>query len=188
MDKDVRGVNEFITNFSRLIRQTLDLSSRSRISLQEEVLYISNYLELEKRRFEDKFVYEIAVAKEINGQDYHIPPMILQPYVENAIRHGIGLRKDNNGRITVRMSLSNGNLVCIIEDNGVGRKLAAQFRGRNPIEYQSRGMALTEKRIEMFNKANKSPVLITIDDVEDHSEVPAGTRITLCFSISDIKG
>jgi ligand-binding sensor domain-containing protein len=187
MDKDVLGVNEFITNFSRLIRQTLDLSSRPRISLQEEIVYISTYLELEKRRFEDKFDYEIIMAKEINGQDYHIPPMILQPYVENAIRHGIGLRKDNKGKIRVKMALSGDHLVCIIEDNGVGRKLAGQFRGKNAIEYQSQGMSLTAKRIEMFNQTNKSPVLITIEDLEDLGNAPAGTRITLCFPFEDTK-
>jgi ligand-binding sensor domain-containing protein len=187
MDKDVLGVNEFITNFSRLIRQTLDLSSRPRISLQEEVVYISTYLELEKRRFEDKFVYDIEVAKEINAQDYHIPPMILQPYVENAIRHGIGLRKDNKGRIRIRMALKDDYLVCTIEDNGVGRKMAGQFRGRNAIEYQSQGMSLTAKRIGMFNQTSKSPVLITIEDLEDQQMTSTGTRITLCFPFEDAR-
>ena len=188
MNRDVRGVNEFITNFSRLIRLTLDLSTRSRISLSEEVNYLSTYLELEKRRFEDKFVYEVTIAEEIDAEDYHIPPMILQPYVENSIRHGINNRKDNKGRIRIRMEPGPDHLICSIEDNGVGRKQSAHLRGSYPIEYQSRGMALTAKRVEMFNKTNRSLLLIEVQDLEDAARRPAGTLIILRFPFSDVKG
>ncbi len=188
MNRDVRGVNEFITNFSRLIRLTLDLSTRSRISLSEEVNYLSTYLELEKRRFENKFVYEVTIAEEIDAGDYHIPPMILQPYVENSIRHGINNRKDNKGRIRIRMELGPDHLICSIEDNGVGRRQSAHLRGSYPIEYQSRGMALTAKRVEMFNKTNRSLLLIEVQDLEDAARRPAGTRIILRFPFSDVKG
>jgi ligand-binding sensor domain-containing protein len=186
MDKDVRGVNDFITSFSRLIRQTLDLSSRPLISLQQEIRYLSTYLELEKGRFENKFDYQINVEKEIDAEEYQIPPMILQPYVENAIRHGMGLRKGKNGMIGVNISLGTGFLVCSIEDNGVGRKFAKQFRSRNAIEYQSKGMSLTEKRIAMFNRSGQSPVRILVEDLENERLEPIGTRVTLFFPLDHV--
>jgi ligand-binding sensor domain-containing protein len=187
LDKDVIGVNEFITNFSRLIRQTLDLSSRSLISLQEEICYLSTYLELEKRRFEDRFDYRVEIGEEVRSGDYQIPPMILQPYVENAIRHGMGLRKDNQGMIHVGISLRSGALVCSVEDNGVGRKRAGQFRSKNAIEYQSKGMFLTEKRIAMFNRLGRSPVRIRIEDLETDRKEAMGTRVTLFFPLDEQK-
>ena len=186
MDKDTRGANEFITNFSRLIRQTLDISARSKISLEEEIKYISTYLELEKRRFENKFVYTIVVNPDLERETVHIPPLILQPYVENAIRHGIGHRQDQNGHIGIRMDANDDFLVCTIEDNGVGRKLAAQYKGGNNIEYQSQGMALTAKRIDILNSTNRPPIKIFIEDIEDLEGLAAGTRITIYFPIREL--
>jgi Histidine kinase/Y_Y_Y domain len=95
IDKDVAGCNRFITGFSRLIRQTLDISAKKEISISEEIVYLSTYLELEKTRFEDKFKYEFRVTDSVEENDYHIPPMMLQPFVENSIRHGIRYRKDD---------------------------------------------------------------------------------------------
>ena len=201
MDKDVRGANEFITNFSRLVRQTLDISARPRISLAEEIQYISTYLELEKTRYENKFAYEVSIADEIDRQDMHIPPLILQPYIENAIRHGIGHRQDELGRIKIRMETDGGSdgqhrkngwsngegyLVCIIKDNGVGRQQAGLFKGRNPIHYQSQGMGLTAKRVEMLNKTSKSPILIRIEDLEDTNGQPSGTRVVIRFPLENM--
>ncbi|MDP4217575.1 MAG: histidine kinase [Bacteroidota bacterium] len=189
MEKDVRGVNEFITNFARLIRQTLDFSSRPFISLQQEIGYLSTYLELEKGRFENRFDYRVDVEEGMDTEFYEIPPMILQPYVENAIRHGMGLRKDKNGMIDIRISIRSGFLVCSIEDNGVGRKLARQFRSSNAIEYQSRGMSLTEKRIEMFNQTGQTgqaPVRILVEDLENDRLEALGTRVTLFFPLDNV--
>ena len=186
MDKDTRGANEFITNFSRLIRHTLDISAKPRVSLHEEVNYISTYLELEKRRFEGKFVYTIFVDPDIDRQECTIPPMILQPYIENSIIHGVGQRQDEKGRIRISMEAGPDHIICMIEDNGVGRKLAAQYKGRNLVQYQSRGMEMTAKRINMLNIMNKFPILITIEDLEDHDHKPAGTRVMIHFPLQEI--
>jgi LytS/YehU family sensor histidine kinase len=186
IDKDVLGANEFITKFSYLIRQTLDISAKPVISLYEEINYISTYMELENRRFGNKFVSSIIVSEEIDRQNFYIPPMILQPYIENAIRHGIGHRQDKKGRIQVRMECRNDRFVCIIEDNGVGRRQATLYRSANAINYQSVGMTLVAKRIDMLNKTNKSPILIEIEDMEDPQAAPSGTRITLSFPLDQV--
>ncbi len=186
IDKDFKGVNKFISGFSRLIRLTLELSSKTRISVEEEVNYISTYLELEKSRFENKFNYQVRVYDGVDKTGSHIPPMILQPYIENSIRHGVRNRSDDEGQIIVSFAMKDRDLVCSIEDNGVGRTEAGRFKSRAPIEYQSRGMSLTASRVEMINKVHISSILIDIEDMQTSAGLPAGTRVTLRFAPTDI--
>jgi ligand-binding sensor domain-containing protein/signal transduction histidine kinase len=184
IDKDLLGANKFITEFSRLIRLTLDISSKSKISIYEEISYLTTYLELEKTKFEDKFSYSITLSPDMDAGEWFIPPMILQPYVENSIRHGVRYRRDKQGHIRISFLLDAQYLVCQVEDNGVGRKKAGEYKSEMPIEYQSKGMTLTARRIEMFNQNNDTPVLIHIEDLEHHRQ-PAGTRVTLQFPLVD---
>ncbi|AXY74008.1 histidine kinase [Paraflavitalea soli] len=184
IDKDLLGANKFITEFSRLIRLTLDISSRTKINIYEEISYLATYLELEKTKFEDKFSYTVTVAPDIDPFDWFIPPMILQPYVENSIRHGVRYRHDKGGHIRVSFKLDQYYLICMVEDNGVGREKAGQYKSDIPIEYQSKGMTLTAKRIEMLNKNSLIPVLIEIEDLEINN-IPAGTRVTLRFPLDN---
>lgn len=187
MEKDILGVNKFITDFSRLIRLTLEITSKSRISLDEEVRYISYYLELERVRFGNAFRYDIVIASGIDRMAYYIPPMLLQPYVENSIRHGLRYRGDEKGVILIRFAENKEHLICTIEDNGIGRKQAAQFKRGSPIEYQSRGMTLTARRMEMMNQGRAAPILIDVEDLETGDHLPSGTRIVLCFPIQYVK-
>jgi len=181
MDKDIAGANRFISGFSKLIRQTLDFSSKPLVQLSDEIAYLRTYLELEKNRLEDKFTFEVSVAEELKDSDHLVPPMILQPYLENSLRHGIRFRKDNEGRISVRVNKLGDRLICVIEDNGVGRKLAAQYKSLNPIEYQSKGMSLTADRLELINRNIKNKIEVRIDDIELESGASAGTRVTVSF-------
>jgi ligand-binding sensor domain-containing protein len=186
IDKDIVGANEFISKFSHLIRLTLENSSKTDISLADEMDYISTYMELEQKRFEDKFTFEI-VSPDIIKHDYFIPPMILQPYIENAIRHGVRYRDDNKGKIIIKIEKDDDYLICNIIDNGIGRKLSQKYKSKNPIEYQSRGMELTAKRIEMFNKAHSSKISIKIIDLEDGTHAPLGTEVTVYFPLEESK-
>jgi hypothetical protein len=184
IDKDLRGANKFITEFSRLIRLTLDISSKTKISIYEEISYLTTYLELEKTKFEDHFSYSVVLSPGLDPSEWFIPPMILQPYVENCIRHGVRYRKDKLGHIKLLFSLNGQYLICQIEDNGVGRQKAGLYKSEMAIEYQSKGMTLTAKRIEMLNKNQPFPVLINIEDLETN-HIPAGTRVTLQFPLSE---
>jgi ligand-binding sensor domain-containing protein len=183
MDADLAGANKFISGFSRLIRQTLDFSSRQEINLEEELDYLKNYLELEKTRLEDAFSWQVIIAPGIHPADYYLPPMILQPFVENSVRHGVRLRKDKKGRISIMVRKENNDLICILEDNGVGRKVAMQFKSSSHIEYQSKGMSLTAERIEVLNKDNADKITIKIEDLEDDQQHALGTRVTLRFPV-----
>ena len=180
LDKDIVGANKYIAGFSRLIRLTLDNSSKSEISIDEEVDYLSQYLELEKIRQADKFSYSINIMPGILHNGYTISPMLLQPFVENSIRHGIRYRSDSDGHIKIDITEYEEGLQFIIEDNGVGRAVAGAYKSRNPIEYQSKGIALTEKRINLINKNKKDKIEISIADIEKDGVVE-GTRVILKY-------
>ena len=187
MEKDIVGANKFITDFSRLIRLTLEITSKSRISIEEELTYLSGYLELEKARFGDIFRYEISLSPGIDKRACFIPPMVLQPYVENSIRHGLRYREDDKGVVLIRFVENGSHLVCTIEDNGVGRSQAQQFKGLSPIEYQSRGMTLTQRRMEMMNHGKDTSISIDVEDLETEERKPMGTRIILRFPLQYVK-
>ena len=184
MDKDVEGANKFITGFSKLIRNTLEFSARQRISITEEIEYISTYLTLERERLVNKFTFNIFFKGDVNYSDIFIPPMILQPYVENSVRHGIRYRKDNNGVIDISIEKQNGSLFVTIEDNGVGRSEAAKYKSKNIIHYQSKGMSLTASRIEMMNKQKEGKMKVLVEDLEEN-DIPKGTKVTIIFPIEE---
>jgi LytS/YehU family sensor histidine kinase len=109
--------------------------------------------------------------------------MILQPYVENSIRHGISYRKDKEGRIMIKVRVENDKLICTVEDNGVGRLVAGQFKMRESMDRQSRGMSVTADRIEMMNKDNKQKIELLVQDLIDQNNEPLGTRVTVSFPV-----
>jgi ligand-binding sensor domain-containing protein len=183
MDADVAGANKFISGFSRLIRQTLDFSSKPEISLDEELDYLTNYLELEKTRLENAFSWAVSISAGVHPADYYIPPMILQPFVENSVRHGLRFRRDKNGVVTITVKRAGDHLVCILEDNGVGRKAAMSYKSISPINYQSKGLSLTADRIMMYNKEHEQKISMQIDDLEDSDHQALGTRVTINFPV-----
>lgn len=183
LEKDIRGANEYITHFSRLIRQTLDISARAEISVQDEVNYLSTYLELEKQRFEEAFDYDIFVDSGIDRQSQMVPSMILQPYVENAILHGIAHREDRQGLIRVSIRSDGKYLVCTVEDNGVGRERAAQLKRSEPNPYPSRGMEMTARRIDILNRTMKEPIAAVIEDITEENGRGEGTRVIVRFPL-----
>jgi LytS/YehU family sensor histidine kinase len=183
MDADVAGANKFISGFSRLIRQTLDFSSKPEISLEEELDYLTNYLELEKTRLENAFSWSVTIEKGVQPSEYYIPPMILQPFVENSVRHGLRFRRDKEGKVTITVKREKDSLICTLEDNGVGRKAAMQHKSITPINYQSKGLSLTADRITMFNKEHEHKINMQIDDLEDDFHNSLGTRVTINFPV-----
>jgi hypothetical protein len=183
MDADVAGANKFISGFSRLIRQTLDFSSKPEISLEEELDYLTNYLEIERTRLENAFSWSVNIDRSVDPAEHYIPPMILQPFVENSVRHGLRFRKDKAGKVTITVKCEDGYLICILDDNGVGRKAAMQYKSISPINYQSKGLSLTADRISMFNQEHDRKITMYIDDLEDVFHNSLGTRVTISFPV-----
>jgi len=186
VDKDIVGANKYISGFSRLIRLTLDNSSKPEIPIAEEIKHLSQYLELEKMRTDNKFLYSISIPEEILQDDYSISPMVLQPFVENSIRHGIRYRNDSNGHIKIVVTHYEKGLRFIIEDNGVGREIAGLYKSINPIEYQSKGISLTEQRINLMNRNRKEKIEILLTDIKDEKNATAGTRVVINYPNNNV--
>lgn len=184
--KDFETTNNYLTEFARLIRQTLDNSEKTAISIDNEIRYLSSYLEIEKMRYGNSFDYSIEAGPEVKQDFTYIPNMILQPYVENCIRHGLR-HKDSQGMILVKFQQTEKELVCIVQDNGIGRQKANEYRSQIRIEYQSRGMKLTEERINLLNKNQEEKIRIEVIDLFDSDKEPAGTKVVIHFPTTILK-
>jgi LytS/YehU family sensor histidine kinase len=150
-DRDYLQADKYLDKFAELMRSTIDNSDAALISLKDEMNYLDNYLQLEKLRFDEKFDYTITASPDIDKENVFVPAMLLQPYVENAIRHGIRFLEDKKGVITIRATKENNLLVCEIEDNGIGRNKAAALKSSQHIEYQSRGMSISKRRADLYH-------------------------------------
>ncbi|MDF2189041.1 sensor histidine kinase [Paraflavitalea sp. CAU 1676] len=183
---DHKMASNYLTRFSRLIRQILDNSAADSISLETELETLELYIEMEKLRFDEAFTYEIIVDERIHAADTFIPPMLLQPYVENAIWHGLLHREDGHGKLTIRLlHKSDALLEAQIEDNGVGRQKAMEMKSREAIRTKSYGMQLSQDRLQLLGQ-QKDSASVVIDDLTDAAGKPGGTRVILYIPIQNI--
>lgn len=177
---NVAEANEYITNFSSLVRQTLDMSGKKFITLTEEIMYLKAYLGLEQKKYEHCFNFTIVVDEDTD-ETILLPPLLIQPFVENSIRHGVLNLKKEIGKILVHFSKETNALCCIVEDNGIGRANAIQLKMNvNPM-YQSKGMELVKNRIESLNNIYNSEITVGIEDINDHHAT--GTRVIIKFPL-----
>jgi ligand-binding sensor domain-containing protein len=176
---DVTSANRYIAGLAGLIRMTLNNSSKAFVRMQEEVEYLSSYLELEKMRFKNRIDYDVSVDESVNGSAVLMPPMLIQPYVENGLHHGLQHKKEGTGRISVCFQQKDGSLVVTVEDNGVGRGGAPGKSGRERQVHSPRGMSLTEDRIAILNKLYIDKARLQITDLMDVGGRPAGTRVEI---------
>jgi ligand-binding sensor domain-containing protein/anti-sigma regulatory factor (Ser/Thr protein kinase) len=149
-DKDLAQADTYLDKFSDLMRATIDNSDAAIINLNTELQYLENYLQLEQLRFEKLFTYTIICDSTIQKATTFVPAMLLQPYVENAIRHGVRHLKNKQGQIQITANINGQFLVLAIADNGVGRTQAAVLKAKSHVEYQSKGMGISERRAELF--------------------------------------
>jgi sensor histidine kinase YesM len=175
--------NLYLSKFSSLIRQTLDISAQKTITVAEEISYLRRYLDMELMRFGNNFEYTIKTENIIDPNSLEIPALLLQPFVENAIRHGIRFKDDGKGEILITFSLKENALHCQIKDNGVGREKALEFRSKQHIEYQSKGMGLTSKRINLLNTVNEKKIFVTVLDLKNKDNIAAGTSIEITMPV-----
>ena len=170
---DARSADYYLGKFAKLMRGILENSEEKEIPLSEELKMLEFYMDLESLRFKNKFNYEVKIADDINPENVLIPPLILQPFVENSILHGLE-KKESDGKITIHIDKTEDLLKCTIEDNGVGRK--------NPNENlnKSYGVKLTRERIALFDKSKNSSSGVFYTDLE------IGTRVELRLPLEEI--
>jgi len=176
LKNDVDGANYYLSNFSMLMRKVLEYSQYNLITLDDELKLIELYIKMEKLRFSNKFDVKIHVDPEIDVHMLKIPPMLLQPYLENAILHGLQLIK-HRGLLKVMVIAAEKSMNIVIEDNGIGRKKANLIRQK--YAHKSKGLKNIEKRIQLYNKINLQPIAVNIKDIFDNDNQPAGTQVTL---------
>lgn len=175
-DNDKYHATVYLNKFARLIRNILDSSKQNTVTLAKDLDTLKLYIELEQLRHENKFTAVINAEPELLQDDYKVPPLIIQPFVENAILHGIRYRMDNNGKLLVSVTKQNDYLKYIIEDNGVGRHANTQAQKEN----LSYGIEMSNDRVKLFNNEENASVIIT-DLVKNN--LATGTKIEVLLRI-----
>lgn len=181
MKNDTEQALSYMSRFAKLIRNILDHSQLNNIPITEEVNMLENYMELEKLRFSDGFDYEITVDPELDANISDVPTMVIQPFVENAIWHGL-LNDKKKGKLLISFTKVNDRILCMIEDNGVGREKATAIK-QGKSRHQSRGLQITRDRLSLYNSRFNVDASFEIIDLFDEEGKPAGTRVNIWFPL-----
>ncbi len=186
-DKDMAA--KYLAKFARLMRASLEYSELEIISLENEIAFLENYLDInQKLRFDERLNFKITVDEDIEEDIVGVPTMIVQPYIENAIEHG--LRPKKGGFIKIDFQLLDDNtILCLVEDNGIGRELARKMQERDGyhLHHKSRGTAITEKRLEILHSSRKDKLSVEVIDLKDPlSMEPLGTRVEIKIPIIEM--
>ncbi len=171
--------NSYLGKFSDLMRSYLDMSNRTSISLEEELKAMKLYLELETMRFEEQFTFELDINEQLIPDEIAIPAMIIQPYVENAIKHGLlHKRTDKKLKITFHPG-EKQTLICTVSDNGIGRKQSANLNALRNKKHQSFATGATQKRLELLNAGRQMAIGVVYHDLLNPDGSAAGTTVVI---------
>jgi PAS domain S-box-containing protein len=171
---ELNAIN-YLTSFSKLMRTVLTRSSLDFVTVKEEIDLLNDYVHLEKLRFEEKFDFLVKCEDSVELDVIRMPSLLLQPYVENAILHGL-YNKSGKGKLTIDVKRHNDFLIFSIEDDGIGRDAALAIRNRSQSQRKSMGTQITEERLNLLNGDDESPVVYT--DLFKEGK-PSGTRVTI---------
>ncbi|MDF1547264.1 MAG: two-component regulator propeller domain-containing protein [Bacteroidales bacterium] len=174
--------SDFLTKFSRLVRQVLNNSRNKLVSLEDEFAALKLYLELEQLRFNNKFTYQFNIDNYLDVNLVLIPPLLIQPYVENAIWHGL-MHKETDGKITIKAYQEDEKLFFVIADDGIGRKKAAEYKSRYGIRKKSMGMDITSDRISIINKMFNMEASMEIIDLYNDKHEASGTKVMISIPV-----
>jgi two-component system, LytTR family, sensor kinase len=180
---------KYLAKFAKLMRMSLDYSEMEIISLEKELEFLEDYLLInQKLRFQDRLQYQIIVDEELEDDIIGVPTMIVQPYIENAIEHGIKPKRGGLIKIEFKL-LDDDGILCSIEDNGIGREKAAELQKRAGYheQHKSRGTSITEKRLELLHNDRKDGFSVkTIDLLDPLSNEASGTRVEILIPIVEM--
>lgn len=174
--------NTYLAKFSKLTRIVLEMSEKETVSLSEEIEALRLYLELEKMRFPDNFEYEISEKNIVDTESIELPPMLLQPYIENAIKHGL-LHKKGEKKLKINFEREDNFLLVCIDDNGIGRKRSGELNQIKKEKHQSFASQANEKRLEILNKGIENKIAVTIIDKQSTEGTANGTTVLLSIPI-----
>ena len=173
MNDDKYQATVYLNKFAKLIRNILDSSKQNTVPIEKDIETLQLYIELEQFRGENAFTSEVSVDPALLEKDIRVPPLIIQPYVENAILHGLKHRKDDLGKLQIEVKRSTDGIDYRIVDNGVGRTATMNGQKNGKTSY---GMEISRERIMLFNKEEKASVRIT--DLQENG-MPSGTQVDI---------
>jgi tetratricopeptide (TPR) repeat protein len=179
---DKIATNDYMSKFSSLMRKTLENSRHTSIPIKDELDALTLYLELEALRFKHKFSYVIAVDDEIDLLMHKIPTMLIQPYVENAIGHGLMHKEGSDGLVKIKLKLNETTIICTVQDNGIGREAAHKINLSNK-NHHSMGTTITESRLKIVNSLYGKNMRIDYFDLKTPDDSPAGTKVVIHIPI-----
>jgi LytS/YehU family sensor histidine kinase len=179
LNGETENASLYLTKFSKLVRLILENAERTNVSLENELTLLESYIQLEELRFKGKIGYKISVDEALEKENTFLPSMVLQPFVENAIWHGLMHKQaDEKGIINIDIREENDRLLCTIEDNGVGREKAQQLREKSVLKNKSMGMKITEERLRLLSQ-ERLEQLIRVTDLKDALDHALGTRVEI---------
>jgi tetratricopeptide (TPR) repeat protein len=170
---------KYLTKFSRLMRLILEYSLEPAIPLSREIELLNCYIELEQFRFEDKFDFTLIIDPQ-TPTETNIPPMLIQPHVENAILHGLN-SKSEKGHLKIKIGYTNNTIVFDVEDDGIGREKAKRQAAEST--HKSMATNITQKRLELINQEGKAPIQLTIKDLKSVSGEAIGTLVKIVIPV-----
>jgi tetratricopeptide (TPR) repeat protein len=179
---DKLATNNYLTKFSSLMRKVLENSQHTSVPLRDELEALNLYLELEMIRFKDKFDYEIKVDEEIDTLLYKVPTMLIQPYVENSISHGL-MPSEGKGLVKINLKLENIYISCTIEDNGIGREAAQEIKRKRETNHNSLGTQIVTSRLDLVNALYGTSLKTIYTDLKNINGEPEGTRVEIQIPI-----
>lgn len=180
---DTKSASIYLSGFAKLMRRLLTVSHEQLVTLFEELESIRLYLELESMRMKNRFTFSIEVDDDIDIRDVDVMPLLLQPFVENAVIHGLA-HKEGPGFLKIEIHRVNkSKLLCVIEDNGIGRKKAAELNNMFLKRHRSYGIEITKQRLELMKTINDEDYFVNIIDLYDDDGNAAGTRVEVMINI-----
>lgn len=183
LNNDAEHASLLLTKFSRFVRQVLDNSKTEWVSLHDELKALQIYIELEQLRFENKFEVSIEVSPDIDREMVHVPPLIIQPYVENAIWHGLLHKKKEKAILSISCWKEDSILWLRIKDNGIGRDASSKMNKSSLSSHKSHGLKVTEERLQILNQVYNVDASVEVVDLFGHEHQPEGTQVTLRMKI-----
>lgn len=180
LNSDKAEASRYLSRYARLMRLILENSRQDFVPFDLEIEALKRYIELEQLRFSKQFNYDLRIPNESELEDIHVPPMIIQPYVENAILHGL-LEKKDTGNLCIDFSITaNDQLLCVVDDDGIGRQAASELKVMN--NKRSIGLEATMKRLNLWGERLEQQTMVNIEDKTEGSKAK-GTRVELLLPV-----
>ncbi len=178
LKQDIKNSNLYLSKFSSLLRKVLEASTQEEISLQEDIDVLALYLSLEKLRFGDDFEYEIRIDEEVDSYNLLVPPLLLQPFVENALKHGL-LHKKGSKNLLISYHIEAENLCCRVKDNGIGRENAQKILDKRPETHRSFSTKASSEQVTLLSSFKNRQYSISIHDLQDETGAAEGTEVLI---------